>query len=231
LGLISIVAGGLLAIGQQDYKRMLAYSSISQVGYIFSGFGVAMLVLAEGGDQLVASLAVFGGLFHLINHAVFKSLMFMVAGAVEHATGIRNLNQLGGLSRTMPVTSATSLSGSLAISGLPPFGGFFSKLIIIIAAIQAGYSGIAVIAGFMSIVTLAYFMRLQSRIFHSDIRKKFKDLIPVPLNMSLPMIFLAILCLALSMLMIPEIREIAMTPVVDTVINSFSGALTVLQSP
>jgi multicomponent Na+:H+ antiporter subunit D len=231
LGLISIIIGGLLALGQEDYKRMLAYSSISQVGYVFSGFGLAMLVLASGGDQRVASLALFGGLFHLINHAIFKSLMFMVAGAVEHATGIRNLNQLGGLSSVMPITSASSLSGSLAISGLPPFGGFFSKLVIVIAAIQGGYYVIALIAGLMSIVTLAYFMRLQRSIFKGKISEQLRRVVPVPLNMMIPMILLAVLCLFTSVLMVPEVNEIAMSPVVDAILNNFSGLLTEIESP
>lgn len=226
LGLLSIIAGGLLAIGQQDYKRMLAYSSISQIGYIFSGFGLAMLILASGGDQVVAGLAIFGGLFHLVNHAVFKSLMFMVAGAVEYATGIRALDKLGGLSAEMPVTATTSLSGSLAISGLPPFGGFFSKLVIIIAAVQGQYYSVALVVGLMSVVTLAYFLKLQSKIFNTKLHMKLKKLIPVPYSMYLPMIFLASLSLLLSLLMIPAIRDLAMTPIVDSVINYTSTLLT-----
>jgi len=148
LGIISMVLGGFLAIGQEDIKRMLAYSSISQIGYIFLAIGIG------------TPLAILGGLFHLINHAVFKSLLFLNSGAIEYATGTRNLRKMGGLGLRMPVTGYSSLTGSLSISGVPPLSGFWSKLIIIIAAIQAGHFILASVAVLISILTLAYYLKL-----------------------------------------------------------------------
>ena len=158
LGMLSMVVGAVLAIGQWDFKRMLAYSSISQIGYIVFAFGLG------------TPLAIAGGLFHLINHAFFKSLLFLCSGAVEYSTRTRDLRQLGGLWRKMPVTTATCSIGSLAISGIPPLGGFFSKLIITIAAVQAvTYIGpiayvLAAITVGVSFLTIVYFVKLQKRV-------------------------------------------------------------------
>ena len=156
----------------------------------------------------------------MINHAVFKGLLFLSAGAVEHRTGTRDLNKLGGLSGKMPVTSSTSLIASLSISGIPPFNGFFSKLVIIIAAIQAHYYWLAIIAIVVSIITLAYFLKLQKNTFYgkSD-NNKLKNIKEVPFTMCFSMIILAILCIALSLLIIPGIREIVMDPVINVLID------------
>ncbi|MFA5275280.1 MAG: proton-conducting transporter membrane subunit, partial [Candidatus Omnitrophota bacterium] len=144
LGIISMAVGAFLAVSQNDMKRMLAYSSISQLGYIIFALGVG------------TPLALLGGIFHLFNHASAKSLLFLNAGSIEHATGRRELDGLGGLNSKLPLTSNTSLIGAMSISGIPPFAGFWSKLIIIIAAIQAGYIGFSAIAVLVSIVTLVY---------------------------------------------------------------------------
>jgi multicomponent Na+:H+ antiporter subunit D len=219
LGILSMVLGSLLAIGQWDIKRMLAYSSISQIGYIIMGVGIGLMILTSGGNKTIAALSIFGGLFHLVNHAVFKGLLFLSAGAVEYRTGIRDLNKLGGLSGKMPVTSSSSLIASLSISGMPPFNGFFSKLVIIIAAIQAHYYWLAVIAIIISIITLAYFLKLQKNTFYGKASEKINNIKEVPFTMCFSMIVLAVLCLALSLLIIPGIREAVMEPVVNAIIN------------
>ncbi|MFC2104959.1 complex I subunit 5 family protein, partial [Bacteroidota bacterium] len=139
LGTLSMVIGSLLAINQWDIKRLLAYSSISQIGYIMLGFGIGMMVITKGGKESIAVLAIAGSLFHMVNHSVFKGLLFLGAGAIEYRTNTRDMNQLGGLSENMPITSTTSLGASMSISGIPPFNGFFSKLIIIIAAVQGKF--------------------------------------------------------------------------------------------
>lgn len=226
LGMLSMVIGGLLAIGQKDYKRLLAYSSISQVGYIALGVGLGLVILSQEGDKDLAALAILGGLFHLVNHAVFKGLLFMTAGSVEHATGLRNLNQLGGLSRMMPVTSGTSFIGSMAISGLPPFSGFFSKVIIILAALQANYYFIAIIAALISIITLAYFLKLQKGIFYGLPGDGMSKVHEAPVTMLLPMIILASLCLALSLLIIPSIRDVVLMPAVECLMQTTNYATT-----
>jgi multicomponent Na+:H+ antiporter subunit D len=219
LGVLSMVIGSLLAIGQWDIKRMLAYSSISQIGYIILGVGIGLLVLTTNGSKTIAALAIFGGMFHLVNHAVFKGLLFLSAGAVEHRTGIRDLNKLGGLSAKMPVTSSSSLIASLAISGIPPFNGFFSKLVIIIAAIQAHYYWLAAIAIIISIITLAYFLKLQRYTFYGKANINLNNIKEVPFTMCFSMIVLAILCIGLSLLIIPGIREAVMEPVINTLTN------------
>jgi multicomponent Na+:H+ antiporter subunit D len=220
LGALSMVLGALIAMVQNDMKRMFAYSSISQVGYIITGIGMGMIILARKGDQGIAALAIGGGLFHMINHAVFKGLLFLNAGAVEYENRTRNLDELGDLSTVMPVTYGTSLTASLSVSGIPPFNGFFSKLIIIIAAIQGHFYLLAALAVVVSIITLGYFMKFQKQAFFNVSRffnkLKIKE---VPFTMCFSMIVLAILCLVLSLLVFPGPRDLILTPAVEAVMN------------
>jgi len=230
LGTISMIIGGLLAIGQWDIKRMLAYSSISQIGYIVLGVGIGMLLLATGGSRTIAALSITGGLFHLINHSVFKGLLFLNAGAVEYRTGTRDMRKMGGLAEILPITSRTSLVGSLAISGIPPFNGFFSKLIIIIAAIQAQYYVLALLTVIVSVVTIAYFMKLQKYTFYNNDGSKWKSLKikEVPFSMASSMLIMALLCLILSLLVIPDVRNVFLKPAVDVIMNSAEYSINIL---
>ena len=195
LGVLSMVVGGLLAAGQSDIKRMFAYSSISQVGFIVLGLGLG------------TPLGLVGALYHLVNHALFKSLLFLNAGAVEYATGTRDLDELGGLNRALPVTGATSLIGSMSIAGIPPFNGFWSKLIIVLACIEAGYYGFAFTAVIISVVTLAYQLKVQRRAFFAALPRAFGDLRREPALMSLAMILLAAGCIALSFAVLGGLRD------------------------
>lgn len=219
IGTLSMVIGVLLAIGQWDLKRLLAYHSISQMGYVIIGIGMGMLILNQDGDKGIASLAIAGGMFHLINHAVFKGLLFLNAGAIEYVTGTRNLKMMGGLGKTLPITSATSLGASLSISGIPPFNGFFSKLIIIVAAIKGGFYLLAVLAIVVSIITLASFMKFQRYAFFNKttFTKKIKE---VPFSMCFSMIVMVILCVVLSLLIFPGVRDIILTPAVDVLMDT-----------
>jgi multicomponent Na+:H+ antiporter subunit D len=232
IGTLSMVLGGFIAIGQWDIKRLLAYSSISQMGYVILGIGIGMLVLARGGERSVAALSIAGGLFHLFNHAVFKGLLFFNAGAVEHETGLRDMKKLGGLSSKMPVTTSTSISASMSISGIPPFNGFFSKLIIIIAAIQAKYYTLAIIAVLISFITLGMYLKLLRFTFFNKTgedwdRKEFK-VREVPFAMCFSMIFMAVLCIALSLLIVPSIKDIVLTPAVNVLLDTVKYSTTVL---
>ena len=218
LGTISMIVGSLLAINQWDIKRLLAYSSISQIGYIILGFGIGIMVLSKGGEESIAVLAIAGSLFHMVNHAVFKGLLFLGAGAIEYRTNTRDMNQLGGLSENMPITSTTSLGASMSISGIPPFNGFFSKLIIIIAAIQGKFYLLALLAVIVSIITLGYFLKYQKSVFYGK-NKNFKDVKEVPFAMSFSMIILVILCLGLSVLAIPSVREVVLDQAVNALVN------------
>ena len=218
LGTLSMIIGSLLAINQRDIKRLLAYSSISQIGYIILGFGIGMMVLSKGGKESVAVLAIAGSLFHMVNHSVFKGLLFLNAGAIEYRTNTRDMNQLGGLAENMPITSTTSLGASMSISGIPPFNGFFSKLIIIVAAVQAKFYLLALLAVIVSIITLAYFLKFQKTVFYGK-NKNFKNIKEVPFAMSFSMIVMVILCLGLSVLAIPSVREVILDQAVTSLIN------------
>jgi len=195
LGLLSMVVGGLLAVGQDDIKRLFAYSSISQVGFMVLGLGLG------------TPLGIVGALYHLVNHAMFKSLLFLNAGAVEYASGTRNLNRLGGLNRMLPVTGATSLVGSMSIAGVPPFSGFWSKLIIVLACIESGYYGFAVAAVLVSIITLAYQLKVQRMAFFDSLPEALKGLRREPPMMALAMILLAVGCVALSLVVLTGLHD------------------------
>ncbi len=229
LGTLSMVAGVFLAIGQWDIKRLLAYHSISQMGYVVMSVGIGMILVARGSNPELASLAIAGGLFHLVNHAAFKGLLFLNAGAIEYTIGTRNLKEMGGLAKVMPVTSATSFVASMSISGIPPFNGFFSKLIIIIAAIMAKFYLLAALAVIVSIITLASFLKFQRYAFFnkSDYNKN-KKLKEVPFPMLFSMIVLSIICVLLSLLAIPEIREAILTPAIHILTDPVKYSTTIL---
>jgi multicomponent Na+:H+ antiporter subunit D len=204
LGTVSIVAGVFLAIGQWDMKRLLAYHSISQIGYIMLGMGIA------------TPLGILGAVFHLLNHAIFKSLLFYNAGSVELAIGTRDLKKMGNLTKILPVTSQTSMIASLSISGIPPFNGFFSKLIIIIAAIQAELPVYAVLAILGSLLTLASFMKVQRYGFRGEnLVEQLTN--KVGWRMNSAMIILAVLCLLTSLMVVPGIKEVTLDPVVKVI--------------
>jgi multicomponent Na+:H+ antiporter subunit D len=152
-GAISIVVGALAAMGQTDFRKMLAYSSISQVGYIVLALGCG------------TPLAIAGAVFHLFNHAVFKSLLFVNSAAVEEQLGTMDMGRMGGLGSKMPYTNATSLVAFLSTAGVPPLSGFWSKLMIIVALWQSGLYGYAFVAILASVLTLAYLLIMQRRIF------------------------------------------------------------------
>ncbi|MBX3175816.1 MAG: NADH/ubiquinone/plastoquinone (complex I) [Candidatus Hydrogenedentes bacterium] len=216
LGAISMVAGVLLAVGQWDFKRLLAYHSISQVGYIVLGIGLG------------TPLGLLGGLFHLLNHALFKSLLFLDAGAVAYATGTRDLRRLGGLSQRMPFTSATTLTASLSISGIPPFNGFWSKLIIIVAAVEAGYYSYAVWAVIASILTLASFMKVMKYGFLGPLNPELAEVREVPWTMRAPMVLLAALCALGGLLLLDGPREMLLEPAVSALAQGLAYADTAL---
>jgi multicomponent Na+:H+ antiporter subunit D len=190
------------------------------MGYVILSVGVGMILISRGGSLKIASLAIAGGIFHMINHAAFKGLLFLNAGAIEYSTGTRDLREMGGLAKSMPTTSATSFAASLSISGIPPFNGFFSKLIIIVAAVMAHFYLLAALAAIVSIITLASFMKFQRYAFYNkDPERKKTDVREVPLPMILSMVVLSIICLLLSLLAFPGIREIILTPATDILMD------------
>jgi multicomponent Na+:H+ antiporter subunit D len=199
-GSLSIMIGVLLALGQWDFKRLLAYHSVSQMGYIALGFGLA------------TPLGIIGGLYHLLNHSVFKSLLFLNSGAVDYRLNTRNLKKMGGLSEKMPVTGTTSMIASLSIAGIPPFNGFWSKLVIVIAAIQAGHPLLAIWAIIGSILTLASFVKVQRYAFIGKIKDSLKNIKEATALMQVPMIILALACILMGLILVPSIREVILDP-------------------
>jgi len=126
LGTVSAVLGVLFALMEHDLKRLLAYHSIENIGIILIGLGAALMLL-HSSHPMLASLALIAGLYHTLNHACFKALLFLGAGAVLHATHTRNMEEMGGLAKRMQWTSAFFLLGAAAISALPPLNGFVSE--------------------------------------------------------------------------------------------------------
>ena len=134
-GVISGILGVVYALGQHDLKRLLAYHSVENIGIILIGLGVGLIGAAKG-NQWMAVLGFTGGLLHVLNHALFKSLLFLGAGMVLHRTGTRAIDQLGGLLKGMKITGTTFVIGSLAICGLPPFNGFVSEFLIYLGSFR-----------------------------------------------------------------------------------------------
>jgi multicomponent Na+:H+ antiporter subunit D len=215
LGAVSIILGVLLAIGQWDIKRLLAYHSISQIGYILLGMG------------LNTTLGMAGAVFHLFNHAVFKSLLFYNAGALEMALGTRDLRDMGNVTKQLPVTAHSSMVASLSISGIPPFNGFFSKVLIIVAAVQAGRPLFALLAVVGSLLTLASFMKVQRYGLRGE-RPAGALIEPIGGGMNAAMAVLALLCLVSSLMIVPGIREWTLDPVVDVIMGKGQYILSVL---
>jgi len=216
LGLLSMVAGAFLAIGQGDFKRLLAYSSISQIGYVVLGIGLGGLIIARDGNVAWASLAILGGLFHLVNHAVYKSLLFLTSGSVQMSTGTRQLKQLGGLAEKLPFTRTACTIASASIVGIPPFSGFWSKLILVIAAVQAHFYWVAAIIVFVSLCTLIMYLKVQRYVFLGELPENLQEVKENRGSMLVAMVFLACLCVLMGLLIIvPSLKANILDPAVQ----------------
>jgi multicomponent Na+:H+ antiporter subunit A len=190
-GVTTIIIAVMMALVQHNYKRLLGYHAVSQVGYMIVGFGLGSLV------------GIAAGLFHMINNAIYKSGLFLSAGSIEYRTGEENIDELGGLSKAMPVTFAASLIFAMSISGIPPFNGFASKWMIYQGIIEFGagagvanklwiiWLGLAVLG---SALTLASFIKFIGGVFLSRQKTTFEKVREVPFLMWLPMVLLALLC-------------------------------------
>jgi len=181
VGAVTIILAVLMALVQKNYKRLLSYHAISQVGYMILGIGTAV------------PIGIVGGLFHMLNNAIYKSCLFLTGGAVEKQAGTTDLEKLGGLARSMPVTAVCFLIAAVSISGVPPFNGFFSKEMVYDAALERGwiYYGVALLG---SVFTAASFLKLGHAAFFGK-RAEGSGLVKeAPLPMLLPMIVLAAFC-------------------------------------
>jgi len=218
LGALSMVVGVFLAIGQWDLKRLLAYHSISQIGYVVLGIGIG------------TPLGILGGMFHLFNHSAFKSLLFLNSGAVEYATGTRDLKKMGGLMEKMPVTGATGLIASMSIAGIPPFNGFWSKLIIIMAAVAAGKFWYAFWAVLASVLTLASFAKVMKYAFFGNLKAALIKVKEVPFFMRISMIALAAVCVLGGMLLICQVDLVFLNKAVQVISEGVNYANVVLKN-
>jgi NADH:ubiquinone oxidoreductase subunit 5 (subunit L)/multisubunit Na+/H+ antiporter MnhA subunit len=181
LGILSMVAGGILMLFQDDVKRVLAYSTISHLGLLFSS-------LSLGVAGMIA------GLLHFLNHAVAKATLFLCSGAVEHETGERNLGMLGGLFKSMPLSAFVFIISALSLSGVPPLGGFLSKFLIFIVSLSplSGLLGklLAVVLVISSLFTFMGLLRVTGGIFFGTPAKEYHAKEPPP-DMFAPLLLLA----------------------------------------
>lgn len=209
IGISSGTLGVIYALAQHDLKRLLAYHSVENIGIIMLGLGVGLLGLRYGLPAMAAA-GFAGGLFHVLNHALFKSLLFLGAGSVLHATGTRDLDRLGGLVKLMPVTALAFLAGALAICGLPPFNGFASEFLVYLGAFRGAMASsrglmggsVAVVLALSAIggLALACFAKAFTVVFLGHAR----EARPAPAHdpgpaMLVPMLLLAALCLAVGL--------------------------------
>jgi len=149
-GTVSAVLGVIYALKEHDIKRLLAYHSIENIGIILIGVGL-YVVFSLAGLPVIAFLALAGALFHTLNHAIFKSLLFMTSGSIVNATGTRNIEEMGGLIKRMPKTALLFLIGAVSISALPPFNGFVSELMIF----QAFFQSTALANPFLEVILIS----------------------------------------------------------------------------
>ena len=190
VGAVTIIAAVMMALIQHDLRRLLAYHAVSQVGYMVLGIGTGN------------PIGIAGGLFHMLNHSIYKACLFLSGGAVQYRTGTTDLDKLGGVGKTMPITFISFLIAAFAISGVPPFNGFVSKWMVYQGLVELGNTGDKlwivwlVAAMFGSVLTLASFMKLTHTTFLGvpsklTSSKKIKE---VGLGMTFPMVVLALLC-------------------------------------
>ena len=191
IGSVTIIAAVMMALVQHNCKRLLGFHAVSQVGYMITGFALG------------TPLGIAAGLFHMVNHALYKSGLFLTAGNVESRTGKEELAELGGLSKAMPITFISALIFAFSISGIPPFNGFASKWMIYQGIVDFGKgSGIAsnlwfvwlALAVLGSALTLASFIKFITGVYLGRKRKEFKDVKEVNPLMWIPPLFIALVC-------------------------------------
>ena len=186
-GVVTMVIGVSMALLQHDFKRLLAFHSVSQIGYIITALGIAILE-----PSYIRTLALTGGTYHMLNHAIFKGLLFLTAGAVLYVTGTTDLDKVSGLGKKMPFTMAMFLFGAAAISGIPPFNGFASKWMIYESGFSGNFGIVSIIAVVVSALTLASFIKVGHSVFFGPLREEHEDIKEVPFSMKLPMAILAL---------------------------------------
>ncbi len=213
LGTVTMFIGVTMALAQHDFKRLLAFHSISQIGYVMTAAGLG------------TALGLTGALFHAMNHTLFKGLLFLCAGSVLYAAGSTDLDELGGLSKKMPKTTICFLIGAFSISGLPPFNGFASKWTIYQAiygkAVESGnfaYAFVTVVALLVSVMTLASFIKVAQAIFFDQLTPSCKNVKEVPNSMLIPMYIMSALCV-LTGVFYNQLEKYILRPAVNAALN------------
>jgi len=217
IGTITIIAAVMMALIQHDFRRLLAYHAVSQVGYMVLGIGTGN------------PIGIAGGLFHMLNHSIYKACLFLTGGSVQYRTNSADLKKLGGIGKLMPLTFTCFIIAAFAISGIPPLNGFFSKWMVYQGLIQLGESGDRlwiiwlVAAMFGSGLTLASFMKLTHAIFLGVPGKNIKqqNIREVGFGMALPMVVLALLCVVFGIFAFSLPIKHFLEPVIPNI--SFSG--------
>jgi len=189
LGAISIVMGAFFAVFQDDIKMMLAYSTISNIGYIVMGLGLA------------SPYSLIGASVHVFNHALIKATLFLGAGALIHQTGRRTLTSLAGVGRSMPLTTAAVSIGAISIVGIPPTAGFLCKWYIALGAMQAGEPLFAVALVFGALLIFVYYIRMVNAFYFRKPQEAGAPAVhEAPATMLVPVLILAALCLVMGVL-------------------------------
>lgn len=209
-GTVSLFVGTLTALRQTDTKRLMAFSTIGQIGYICLGLGAGAYCLAA--SPLLASISLAGAIFHTVNHACFKSCLFLGAGSVLYRTATRDMDKLGGLGQFMPYTAGSTTVAFLSIAGVPPFNGFTSKWLIVAGCILTGLHSplflvLGLVALFISVATLASFLQVLGAVFlgKTDGNLTVEE---VPVSMIVPQVVLAALCIVLGVFPQPALNFI-----------------------
>ena len=214
-GMVSGVLGIVYAIGKHDLKKLLAYSSVENIGIILIGAGIGMIGLAEG-NMAMASFGFAGCLLHVLNHSIFKSLLFLGAGVVLQKTGVRHIDQLGGILKRMPKTGSAFLTGAISISGLPPFNGFVSEFLIYYGAFHGlRLNGSSFVFTMLAILSLsiigglaaACFTKVVGIVFLGEPRTAMAaDAQEAGVSITIPMIVMAASCLVIGIFPAPFVQ-------------------------
>ena len=218
LGVLSMFVGVTMAIPQKDVKRLMAYHAISQTGYMLLGVGTGLAVLGNQGMlDAFGRMAIAGGIFHIINHALYKGLLFLTAGAIIYRVGTRDMNRMGGLGHKMKWTMIFFMIGALAIAGIPPFNGFASKLMIY-ESVYLFNPVLAIIAMVVSILTLASFVKVFHSIFMGPQLPEYEHVKEVPAPMLLGMGILALLVILFG-LFPQQVVDLLITPAANALLD------------
>jgi multicomponent Na+:H+ antiporter subunit D len=211
LAIVTILIGVMMALKQVDFKRMIAYAAVAEIGYMFLAIGAGLTTIGTS----VGMNALKGGIFHIINDALDVGLLFLVAGAIYYATKETSLNNMGGLARNMKYTTVFFLIGLLAVSGMPPMNGFASKLLIYESVYQVN-PVLSIVAILCSILLLAVFVKVFHSAFLGPEQPKFKDVKDVPKSMLIAMGFIT--CIIIFFGLFPEL-------VVNNIVQPAASAL------